>query len=326
MYMLLFIFSLLFIWFTVEHLCRIQRKSLLEVMNPNWFVDVTKFPEYAFPCKKNHEHYKLSIEHGKKIIKEKTVIIAGLCINIEKKVDKLFKRVEQIGSLFKSYKFIVFENDSTDNTRELLINNNAILVPCEEDKNCKLKKRRAGEHGTLSRGRMIKMTEYRNRLLNFINDNYSDYDVVCFMDLDLDGPIDIRGVEHSFSYYDSWDTISSYGLDGPTSRLGIPSYYDALAFKRSNNFIKNLGMLVYTISYSVGDFPYKVLSGFGGMAFYKMDVLHNINYTPDDDNYICEHITLHKNMIKNGFDRIYINPNMIILVGTQGDTDMFPLY
>ena len=71
----------------------------------------------------------------------------------------------------------------------------------------------------------------------------------------------------------------------------------------------------------------KTTSSFGGLAIYKMEIFNNnINYTPIDDVYICEHIILSDNMIRNGYDKIYINPNMIILVGVQGDVDRYPWY
>lgn len=304
----------------IEHACRIKQKSLLEIIHPDWFENVTRFPENAFPCTKNCNDYKISVRNGLNGMKQKTVVIAGLCINIEKKIPKLLERIKHLGSFFKEYKFIVFENDSSDRTRELLHDNDVILVPCEEDVNCKLKYKKAVSHGATSRGRIMKMTSYRNRLITFINKNFYEYDTVCFMDLDLDGPIDIRGVAHSFSLYDTWDAISAQGLNGVTLTFGLPVYYDPVAY------IKHGTTYLSPNFYSVGDSPYKVQSGFCGMAFYKMIVIKSINYTPDDDKYICEHITFHKNMIKNGFDNIFINPNMLLLSGAQGDVDTFPYY
>ena len=321
MYVVLFILCIICIILTVEYVCRRKQKSLLEVVHPDWFEDVTKFPEYAFPCKKNCTEYHSSVKSGLRTMKSKKVVIAGLCINIESKIDKLVDRVKHLGSFFGDYKFIVFENDSSDNTRVLLKENGAILIPCEEDANCKLKARKAVSSGTFSRDRMFKMTDYRNRLLKFINNNYSEYDTVCFMDLDLDGPIDIRGVAHSFSLYDTWDSISAHGLNGISITFGLPVYYDVIAYK---NYLSS-GYISPNF-YSIGDFPYKVQSGFCGMAFYKMNIIKKVDYTPKDDNYICEHITFHKNMINNGFDNIYINPNMLLLSGTQGDTNMYPFY
>ena len=72
----------------------------------------------------------------------------------------------------------------------------------------------------------------------------------------------------------------------------------------------------------------KTTSSFAGMAIYKMEIFRNsnINYIPIDDIYICEHMILSDNMIRNGYDKIYINPNMKILVGVQGDVERYPWY
>ena len=328
---LLIILILLLLFFSIEYQCRRNKKTLLEHLHPEWFRDVTKFPEYAFPCRKNHTLYKNIIEKGFEKMKDTNIIFAGLCINIENKVPNLLKRLNHIGGFFNKYECVVFENDSSDNTRNLLENNNIHLVPCKENSQCKLKKASAVKSGTFSTDRMKKMTDYRNRLLEYINDNFSEYDCVCFLDLDLDGPIDIRGVAHSFGLYNTWDSISAHGLNGMTLTLGIPIYYDILAYKDDQYDINNskldlLPILLKTNSYKVGDFPYKVKSGFCGMAFYKMNVIKNIDYVPKDGNYTCEHVSFHKNMIDGGFDKIYINPNMLVIVGAQGDVEHYPCY
>ena len=50
-----------------------------------------------------------------------------------------------------------------------------------------------------------------------------------------------------------------------------------------------------------------------------MDVLNSgVNYTPKNLIYKCEHKIFHDNMRNKGFSRIFINPNMIVLVGVQG--------
>ena len=55
-------------------------------------------------------------------------------------------------------------------------------------------------------------------------------------------------------------------------------------------------------------------------------ILQNINYTPEDNNYICEHIIFHDNMIKKNYNNIYINPNMTVLVGLQGNEKKIYVY
>jgi hypothetical protein len=303
-------------------------QSWLELLRPEWFESPVVFPRdhVNFICSKNCKNYWTRVIDGYNMMANKKVVMAGLCINIEKKIPILNKKIEHIGKYFKDYKCVIFENDSKDNTRPLLkgltvTNSNIKLVDCPDAPDCKYKAKSAIEHGPISEERMIKMSKYRNKLLDFIKSNYSDYDCVMFMDLDFKGPIDVNGIANSFGYYDIWDTISSFGLSSISPISGYPTYHDTLAYDDGIHSVYNsdtdaLNIILKLNKKRIGDEPIKVLSGFGGLAIYKMEVFNknNIDYTPDDGKYICEHIILHNNMIKNGYDKIYTNPNMVLLI------------
>ena len=327
---------ILIVFLCVENYCRYHNKSLLETVRPEWFEDVTKFPYDSFPCKVNSDQYNSTIEKGFQKMKNTRIVISGLCINIEKNITKLIKKIEQLGSYFKDYQLVIFENDSNDNTRELLLewskNNKHIhLIECIEDQNCKLKTKGAIEHGIESDQRMRKMANYRNRVLRYIYDHFIDYDCVFSMDLDTRGPLSIKGVAHSFGLYEEWDSVSSMGLNGMTLTASIPLYYDILAYQDNDydyekNFLDIIG-ISYRANKKVGSDLIPVLSGFAGLAIYKMDIIRKgINYIPEDGKYVCEHKIFHNNMRKNGFSRIFINPNMIFLVGLQGDYKKYPFH
>jgi hypothetical protein len=65
-----------------------------------------------------------------------------------------------------------------------------------------------------------------------------------------------------------------------------------------------------------------VNQAFGGLAIYKMSSIKNCNYTPHDNNYICEHTIFTNNMKRNGYSNFYINPKLIFLVGKQGPDNL----
>jgi hypothetical protein len=162
----------------IEHFCRSKKKTLIELMNPEWFDDMTKFPQKDFKCKRNCDEYYSRIDYGYKVMKSKKVIFGGLCINIADKVDTLEKRFIHMGNFFNDYKVIIFENDSNDGTRDLLKklcnkNDRFELIECEEAKDCIFKTESASEHGIFSSNRMEKMVFYRNKVLNKIK-NYKD--------------------------------------------------------------------------------------------------------------------------------------------------------
>jgi hypothetical protein len=322
---------------SIQVYCKNKHKSLLEVLHPSWYKDVNQFPRNDFKCKKDCITYNEIVKNGYDKMKNTKIIFCGLCINIEDKVESIKKRYENLGNYFYDYRVVIFENDSTDNTRDLLKNvskenNKFILIDCPDVLDCKYRTIQAKDHGVFSDMRMKKMVTYRNKLLHYIKNNYNYFDIICMVDLDITGPIDVDGVAHSFGKYDSWDCISAYGLNGITLTAGQPYYYDFIAYKDDKYDInKNITDLIPVYnkmnSKKIGDEIIKVQSGFAGLELIKMYVLlGNIDYTPRDDKYMCEHIIFHNNMIRNNFNNIYINPNMVVLVGVQGNAKKFYVY
>lgn len=332
------LFFLLFIilFFTVEGICRYQKKSLLEVVHPSWFNDITQFPYEEFPCKVNTEQYYQTVEKGYEKMKQKRVVIAGLCINIEKNIPKLRKRLEQMCSLFKDYQIVIFENDSSDGTRPLLHewtgeNQRVHLLECASA-DCKLNVKGAVQYGALSTTRMKKMADYRNRLLTYVSDHFSDYDCMIMTDLDISGPTSLNGLAHSFGLYNTWDSVSAMGLNGITLTVSSPIYYDTLAYEDDRYNRKTTNLYDFLCVYfntrkDIGSGLLPVRSGFGGLAIYKMDILKNgVDYNPVDGDYKCEHKIFHDNMRTRGFSRVFIDPNLVILVGLQGPVKTYPFH
>lgn len=335
-----FILLVILILIIIEKYCRYCDKSLLEVLHPEWYKDVTKFPYKSFKCKSNCKEYINIIKNGYTHMKDKKVVICGLGINIEKQIPNLIKRVEHLGKYFKDWRFVIFENDSTDNTRELLSdwsdkNYKVDLIKCIENKNCKLNKTKATEDGIVTENRMKKMVDYRNRVINHIKNNYLDFDYVLLFDLDIRGPWSINGIANSFGKHSEWDMITAYGINGITLSLGQPFYYDLIAYTdnkydMSKNFLNFLPIYFktnYNNSYVNKQELISCNSAFSGMCILKMNILKNdVNYTPLDNKYKCEHIIFCDNMRNKGFNKIKINPNMLVLVGPQGDTKNYPFY
>jgi len=61
--------------------------------------------------------------NNKSQMKKYNVIFAGTCRNVEPYIKKLLGYVDKCGKKFNSYCLIVYENDSSDKTREILEKN-----------------------------------------------------------------------------------------------------------------------------------------------------------------------------------------------------------
>merc|ERR1719387_533678 len=62
----------------------------------------------------------MNVHRGKRWAKAHKVIFAGLIRNSESAVRSSYEMLTRVGRFFKDYKFVVFENDSRDNTASVM--------------------------------------------------------------------------------------------------------------------------------------------------------------------------------------------------------------
>ena len=271
--------------------------------NTNWYI--SRFPESLFPCSK--QDYIEKVILGKDIAQNSKVLICGICRNVAKVLPQTIARIECLGNYFKDYHVFVYENDSTDNTRDILTqwqtNNNKVKIkfdtlnppPFTDPK---------GED------RRKYMAMARNKYLNYARgyNRKNPIDYLIIVDMDLMGGWSYDGVFNSLGQKDEWDVVGSnsvcYEHNGQQwNRL----FYDtwALRFfdKQENDFEKGNKII------NRGESLIYVASCFGGLAIYKPKFLkEDINY----DQFDCDHVTLHSELGKKNY-RIALNPNQIVL-------------
>jgi hypothetical protein len=256
------------------------------------------------------------IEKGKDMAKNKTIAICGLCRNTETSLPKMKKKLESLGSKFKDYEIVLFENDSTDNTRELIKewckeNDKVILLECDEAKDCKLNEKH-GYDGSNNR-RLEKMANFRERYLKYVKEKEFDYMLV--VDMDLEGNQVIDGIFNSIGHTDQdWGAIFING------RVAWPiiqcsHLYDSLAFIPENIPDNDLelpatgrnkfNLLLANLNLYNKTELHEVKSAFAGFGLYKVPALKNCSYI--GNNNLCEHVNLNICMYKQG-EKLYINP------------------
>lgn len=288
---------------------------------------------YRLPSQSNK--LKLSDENinkGYLRASQSKIAICCLARNNTDVVAKSRIRFEHIGSYFKEYKIVLFENDSSDNTRNLLKNwedenENVILLDCCKmgSCDCKLNEKAGYSHGTYSSKRLGKMARFRQQYLDFVNHNLSNYDYMLVIDFDLDGNADINGLFDSIAK-DDWGAIFCNGrnpIPGCFGLITIP--YDSLAYipetsnyDREDNvsslrlFYKNISMEILAFNNHFG----RVKSAFNGYGLYKIKVLENCSYIGNDN--LCEHINLAK-CINDKEEKLFINGNWYGYFNRQGD-------
>ena len=313
----------------IEFYCFLKKQSFNEITNPNFYNKLNlKLVEFE---PKRTKKYLKSLNQGYKIMKNTRIVIGGLFKDSAYKFLLFKKRINNLSRYFKDLQVVIFENDSSDNSRILLLEweknqSNIHIIKLPDNEYCLLKNKLAVKYGTTSVKRMRLMSEYRNYVKNYVDMYYSDFDYFGMIDTDTAGPFNINGLAHSFSTQSllNWDMISSNGKIGSIKTLGLLIYYDFLSIydhdKDPYNNIIIISNLLLKLN-SVENDPIKVENAFGGFAIYKMSSIKNVNYTPIDGKYICEHTILTNNMKLNGFSNFYIDPKLIYLVGAQGPDD-----
>ena len=257
----------------------------------------------------------------------KKIVIAGCGQNIQPYIQQVFKNIYTISALFADYKIIIFENDSTDQTLEIL-NSYA-----KKDSNI-----------TLLSERNIPVPRYlhpcriaycRNRLLEKINASFMDYDFMVMVDLDdvCATPIQIHHFKNIFKNK-AWDSVS----------FNREHYYDKWAL-RYPRFVKNcwnfasraecvhyitqLGHHIVHLLKNNDMVP--VFSAFNGFAIYKMDKIKHCKYDGRNKERRlgnrarhwedCEHVAFHCDMIKKNGARHFISS--AILFSRSVDTSIW---
>jgi len=241
------------------------------------------------------------------------IIFAGTVKNVENYIQNALKNIEKCGKKFNTFSVVIYENDSTDKTRDILINNK------------KANYHYIFEDNVAEGRRTMRLANGRNKILQKvkeINQN-NQYTYLIMLDLDdinASGEF-INSIDSCFAYdINNWDVLTG-------NQKGV--YYDIWAL-RKNGIIEYdcLGELYKPISQDKKDVISEIISNthfdksadlievdsaFGGIAIYKLAALQNCEYVgehlndeyPDHSEH-CEHVEFHKCIKKNG-GKIYIN-------------------
>jgi hypothetical protein len=263
------------------------------------------------------------------------VVIVGCTKNNEKYIRSNLLKLVQIGSQFKDYKIIIYENDSTDNTLHQLeafklANQNFDFIH-ETQVEYKYSKYRNIDM------RAAVLTHGRNILLNQAINKYSMYDYMIMTDMD-NVLIDFnpQNIGEAFKHnVEDWDAI--------TANCTI-KYYDIWTLRISNDIwkpeihgkiwnepivhdcwrqiFKNIHPLLCVDNYQKFIPPTMPLietdSSFGGLGIYKISKIKNCKYNGfvyNSDGTVkysqCEHVAFSADIRKNG-GKIFICPSLLI--------------
>jgi hypothetical protein len=266
---------------------------------------------------KSWEQIDGDVRRGRQQAKSMRVIFAGLVRNAEGAVRSSYEMLRRIGVGFKDYKFLVFENDSQDNTVKLL----GDIANQDPRFEFRTKTFWMSQETGLEKSRMQRMATLRNIVRDWVRDfvrSTYQWDLIVVYDFDLNafGPHVLS--PHSFfgalgrreSMENGWDMLCANSLrhvdNKPTTEVGM---YDCFAFRDLHNDSFNQPDCGYTLSkvlFSQYDLI-PVHSCFGGLAMYRPGRFFECQYDPGV--YDCEHVPFHKCMRQKGSEgRMFMDP------------------
>ncbi|CAK0749734.1 conserved hypothetical protein [Gammaproteobacteria bacterium] len=257
-----------------------------------------------------------SLQEAKNNLASKKIVFLGCVRNCETSIRSSIEKLMELGALFDDFEIHIFENDSTDNSREIL---NELS--------------RQGRFKILSRSGLDELFPLRTQRLAFcrnllwdevcINSTRPDY--VCVVDMDgvIEGLPTIQGFLSSFRFEACWDAVFpvNNGSYYDVYALRHPLICDGDYHRKFTHFDASFGMrnaLWFTLQ-NIGSMNFSSLPGwlevksaFGGMAIYKFDGLDQAHYVGIDNGIeTCEHVALHSDLLRIG-KRLFINPEFII--------------
>ena len=253
--------------------------------------------------------------------------ICGTVKNCGPFLDKVFKNIETIGKIFNDYKIIIAYDHSTDNSLQILqkykSTNDSFVLYIETEPQTPY--------------RTHNIARARNKCLDIIRNNFSDYEYFIMIDCDdiCSEPVKLEYILYYLTINTEWDSIS----------FNKKPYYDTWALSKypyvfSNMHFKNYDTYRTFIEKIIDDTPAKTLipclSAFNGFAIYRTEKFINYFYDPKPrldlfpkhliENNIrlcgpmylkdkgaivdCEHRSFHLMAVNNGA-RIRIAPEVI---------------
>lgn len=250
------------------------------------------------PIKENYEQK----QDVSKKMKQYNVIFGGACRTVEPNIQNVLNHIARCGKKFNDYAVVIYENDSSDKTREILNENKRRNYHYIFEDNIAEPKRTK----RLERGRNMIMDKVRE-----INkDNYYQYLILLDMDnVNSKGKF-VETIDSCF-LTDDWDAMAA-NQEG--------DYYDLWALRNddlNHDCWKEAGedkkiCSDVKVKYTPGKLI-EVDSAFGGGAIYKLSSIPNqCRYNGEHENgdEKCEHVDFNKCIKKHG-GKIYINPDFI---------------
>lgn len=258
---------------------------------------------------------------------EASVIICGIVRNAARGLRHNMSVMAKLSKVFSGFRMILFENDSIDGTKKVLRHWQSVLgdklIVVSEDGGHRNPIPKSGEvagNPFYSARRISRMAELRNQYVQYIEDHGLEADYLMVIDLDV-ANISLQGIMSSFEMDVEWDAVTANGYSlSPKFKRRYHDSYALVEYGDETNPQTEEKILRLSEKYASicrADRPIRVFSAFGGIAIYRFEAINGLHYSaiPNADSQVevrCEHFSIYSQMAERGYDKVYINPAMIL--------------
>lgn len=247
---------------------------------------------------------------GREIASDKNICFISLARNCASYLEDRLTIVSRLGQKFKNYHWLIYENDSTDDTKKILSNVNStnIMVVSEQ-----LNSTHPCGPKYKSKDRTKALANYRNKTKELAKKHFPNVDYVIPIDLDFRGLLE-DGLFNSIFWMDkNIDIDAMAGFSIEIHANNQLTNYDSWAYRHTWWSDQQHTMIWYFNWIPlIGSHPYLVNSAFGGQCIYKSNFYYG---DCDYEGYDCEHVCFHKNLYNKYPDfSLYVNPSQIMFM------------
>ena len=245
-------------------------------------------------------------EQGQRWADDAKVVVCGMARNIGGILPATFERLGRIVERFRDYGIVIVENDSTDNTKELLRsfrdqNRGRVTLQSTDF---------GWEHlHGFEATRVERYAVLRNNFRELAKQQHPDADVILVVDMDLWGGWSVDGLINGCGWLQrkkSAACMASTSLFQHNFYAEGPGWghYDTWAL-RVHGWKHQMAAWKSLWIPPPGCEPIKLYSAFGGAALYRPEAFYAHEYSSFQGD--IEHAGLHASMISDGWE-IYLNP------------------
>lgn len=256
------------------------------------------------------EQYTINEEYKKPVTDAEyaetcDVFVVGVVKNAELVIERNLRRLSNFLQLFPLCKFFIYENNSTDKTKQYIKewSKKSPANYCSLNDNDKI--------NNIPK-RLIRMQRVRAECHKWVTTLFSDPPEYVFI-IDLDFLVGPRfdTLEYFFNVKEEWDAQFANGCSIEKFKKGKYLYYDRLALEYTNGDHyenKNPSFIPFQTGHT-----FKVNSAFGGLALYKGNVWYEGNYINNEGENECEHITFHHSLKEKGYHNLFQNTRVLLV-------------